>query len=230
MKLGESIKADLAITNAEGQLYAEDQLCEDFSEFSSGALTGEVDDITLAKQAVIYGASMVNDELGFGADDVQPFGGTAYLQILSKAGVKKYRTFFYPKVKAKIPNDSAATKGNTFTIGTAPLSLTVFSPLFGKWRYVKDHATEAAAIAYIETKLGVATWYDVSVQVNGAGAGESATPEGVTAVASGSNFELTITGTVTALYVDGVESKASIADGVFTLSNVTANHKIAVIY
>jgi len=68
------------------------------------------------------------------------------------------------------------------------------------------------------------------VQVNGAGAGEAATPAGVTAVASEGAFELTITGTATALYDNGTDSIASVSAGKYTLASVTANHKIAVIF
>jgi len=230
MELGEAIKADVKIANSEGQLYAGDALCEEISEFSSASIEGEVDDITLAKQAAVYGATMVDGELGFGADDSPPFGGTVYLQVLVKGGVKRFRTFFYPKVKAKVPDDSAATKGSSITFGTDPVKLTVFAPLFGKWRYLKDHASEAAAKAYVDTKLGVATWYAVNVQVNGATTGEGATPSGTTMVASAGAFVLTLTGTVTKLYDNGVDKTTSIAAGVYTVSNITAAHDIAVIF
>ena len=228
-KLGESVKADLAVTNAEGQFYAEDALTEDVSEFSSGAITGEVDELTLAKQATIYGATIVNDELGFASDDTPPFGGTAYSQYLMKSGVKRYRTFFYPKVKAKISNDSSTTKTNSFTFGTEPISLTVFQPLFGKWRYVKDHANLASAQAYIDSKLGIATWYNVNLLVSGASGSEAAVAS-VPAVASGGSFTITITGTITKLYDNGADVTESISSGVYTVSTMAADHNIAAIF
>ena len=233
-KLGESIKADLAVTNAEGQLYADDQICEDISEFSSGALTGEVDELTLAKMSLIYGATIVDGEVGFGATDTPPFGGTAYSQYLSKSGGKRYRTFFYPKVKAKIPNDSASSKTNSFALGTEALNFTVYSPLFGKWRYVKDFtgteaAARAAAQAYIDNKLGIATWYDINLLVSGATTGEGAVLS-APAVASGGSFTVAVSGTITKLYDNGADVTASIADGVYTVSNAAADHNIAAIF
>lgn len=228
-KLGESIKADLKITNAEGQLYADDVLCEDVSEFSSGDITGELDELTLTKQAVLYDATLTDGEMGNGADDSPPFGGTAYSQYLQKSGVKRYRTFFYPKVKAKVPDDSSNTKGSGFTMGTEPVSFKVYPPLFGKWRYVKDHANLAAAQAYIESKLSIATWYDINMLVTGATTGESATLS-APAVASGGTVTVTLTGTVTKLYDNGTDVTASIADHVYTISTVAAAHNIAVIF
>ena len=74
-------------------------------------------------------------------------------------------------------------------------------------------------------------WHAVNVQVNGAGTtGEAATPVGVTYVAAAGSFELTITGTATALYDNGVDLVASIAGAASTLTNVPAAHEIAVIF
>jgi hypothetical protein len=106
----------------------------------------------------------------------------------------------------------------------------IMAPAYGPWYYVKEFTTEAAAKAYIDTKLGVATWYTVEVQVQGDGVGKAGAPVGVTYVANAGTFVLTVTGTATALYDNGVESKSSITGGKYTLSNVTAAHKIALIF
>lgn len=228
--LGQALKADLTIAYAEGQMYADNKLVEDVSEFSSGSIAVETDNLTLPYMSVIYGADLTDDELGNGAEDTPPFGGFGYYQVLMVANVKKYRAFFYPKVKAKMGDETAATKSNSFTLGATPITLTVFKPNFGKWRYVKEFTTEAAAQAYIQTKLSVAVWHPIDVMVSGAGAGEGASPEGVTMVAAAGSFELTITGTCDALYDNGVESKISIVAGKYTLANVVAAHDIAVIF
>lgn len=228
--LGAAVKADLTITNAAGQLYADNQLSEDVSEFASGAIALETDNLTLPTQAAIFGAALVNDELGFGADDVAPFGGFGYYQVLMINGVKKYRAFYYPKVKAKFETETAATKGSAITFGNAAITMTVVKPKFGKWRYVKEFATEEAAKAYVDSKLSVTEWHEINVQVNGASSGQSAAPEGVTMVAGGGSFSLTVNGAATALYDNGEEKEDSIAGGVYTLENVTAAHSIAVIF
>ena len=146
------------------------------------------------------------------------------------SGVKKYRAFFYPKVKAKMGDETASTKAGSFELGATPITLTVFKPSFGKWRYVKEFTTEAAAKAYVQTKLSVATWYAVDVMVTGAGVDEAATPEGVTMVADEGAFEIVLTGTVDVLYDNGVESSASIVAGKYTIASVTAAHDIAVVF
>ncbi len=228
--LGKAVRADLSIQYAEGQLYADNVLAEDVSEFSSGTITTETDNLTIAQMGTIYGADIVDDELGNGDSDTPPFGGIGYYQVLMVNGVKKYRAFYYPKVKAKMGDETSQTKGNSFTLETTAVTFTVYKPEYGKWRYVKEFSAESAAKAYIQNKLNVATWYPVNVQVQGAGVGESATPIGTTMVAAGEDFVLQVSGTPTALYDNGVESKTSISAGKYTVADVAAAHNIAVIF
>lgn len=228
--IGKAVSSSLAITNAEGKLYADNTIAENISEFSSAMLTMEVDNISLENQADLYGATYADNEIQFGATDNAPYGGVGGVQVLSVGNVRKYRAWFFPKARAIVADESDNTKTNSISFGTQPLKLDIQPPTYGPWRYVKEFTTEAAAQAYVDTKLGVAVWHAIDVQVNGAGAGEGATPLGTTYVAAAGEFVLTIAGTVTALYDNGVESKASIVAGVYTLSNVAAAHKIAVIF
>ena len=67
--------------------------------------------------------------------------------------------------------------------------------------------------------------------MQGAQAGtEGVSPAGTIMVADGEDLELTITGTATALYDNGTDSVGSVSGGKYTLDNVTADHKIAVIF
>lgn len=228
--LGKAVSTNLAVKNSEGELYADDQLAEYKSEFSSADLTLEVDNISLANQAKLYGATYAADEIKFAASDTAPYGGIGGYQVVQINGVIKYRAWFFPKARASVPDWSGATKGNSISFGTQPMNLKVLAPNYGPWYYVKEFTTEAAAQAYVDTKLGVAVWHEIDVQVNGAGAGEAATPYGISYVAAAGTFALTITGTATALYDNGADSISSVVAGVYTLSNVAAAHKIAVIF
>ncbi len=228
--VGEAMKADLNVEYAENQQYGDDKLIEDVKEFSSGTLAFETTHLTIPQMGTIYGAEIVDDELGNGPDDTPPYGGFGYIQVLQRGSTKIYRTFYMPKVKAKMGTESSQTKEKSITVSNFPMEFTIFAPLFGKWRYVKDHTTEAAAKAYIDSKLNVAVWHQVDVLVTGAGAEEGATPGGITMVANTTAFVLTIAGTVTKLYDNGVDATLSIAAGAYTLASVTAAHNIAVIF
>jgi len=228
--LGKAVSVNVSVSNAEGEVYADDALAEYISEFSSGELTAEVDNISLENQAKLYGATYVSDEFTLEPTDSAPHGGVGGIQVLLVNNTRKFRAWFFPKVRASMPDWDAATKGSSISFGTQPIKMKIMAPAYGPWYYVKEFTTEAAAKVYIDTKLGVATWYTVEVQANGAGAGEAATPVGVTAVASEGAFELTITGTATALYDNGIDKISDVAAGKYTLASVTANHKIAVIF
>lgn len=228
--VGEAMKADLSVEYAENQQYGDDKLIEDVKEFSSGTVAFETTHLTLPQMGTMYGAAIVDDELANNADDTPPFGGFGYIQVLLRNNVKTYRAFYLPKVKAKMGTETTQTKEKSVTVSNFPMEFTIFAPLYGSWRYVKDFTTEAAAKAYIDSKLNVAVWHQVNTLVTGAGAGEAATPGGITMVANETAFVLTITGTVTALYDNGVDVTASIAAGAYTLASVTAAHDIAVIF
>jgi hypothetical protein len=228
--VAEAVKADLNVEYAEGQQYGDDRLVEDVKEFSSGTIGFETTHLSLPQMGQMYGADMTDDELGQGGDDTPPYGGFGYYQVLLRGNVKTFRAFYYPKLKASMGAESVQTKEKGITISNFPINFTIFQPIFGKWRYVKDFSTEAAAKAYLDTKLNVATWHQINVLVTGAGAGEAAAPTGITMAANATAFVLTITGTVTKLYDNGTDVTASIADGAYTIASVTAAHNIAVIF
>lgn len=228
--VGKAVAANLGITNASGQLYADNKLAEEINEFSNAALTCEADNIDLVWQAELYGEEVVDGEVGDHSSDTAPYIGFGYYQVLLVRNVRKYVAFFYPKAKATLPDDAATSKTNSISIGTSPLNLTIMEPEYGKWRYRKEFVTEAAAQAYIDSKLGVAEWFTVNVQAQGMGANDAVAPLGNCYVSSAGTFELEITGTPTALYDNGVECHADISDGKYTLTNVALDHTIAVIF
>ena len=228
--LGKAVAANLAITRAEGELFADDMLAEYVSEFSSASFTAEADNIDLENQATLYGAEYQNGELGHAQDDTAPYGAIGGYQVLMVHGVRKFRCYVFPKAKASIPDWSGNTKGSSISFGTQPINMRIMSPNFGKWYYLKEFDNEAAAKAYVDTKIGVSEWYNINVQVQSAGVGDSVSPVGISSVASGDDFTLTVTGRPTALYDNGTDEKSSISGGEYTVSNVTADHTIAVIF
>lgn len=158
--VGALVKADLTINLASGELYADDTLKEQLSEFASGAIALETDDMTDSVAQVIYGATAGtgdNGELLFNKGDTPPYGGFGYYKALMRGGAKVYKACYYPKVRAALGNDSAATRGNSITFGTTPTALTVFACNTGDWRVTKEFAgggAEALALSWIREKLG----------------------------------------------------------------------------
>lgn len=154
--IGKLVKADLTVTNASGELYADDALAEKVDMFASGSLALETDDKTDEVHAAIHGAdkdtetSEVTDSDG----DVAPRGGVAYYKVIIRNGVRYFKGVYLPLTKAILGNDSAATKGSSVTFGTSSTTFTVFRCNSGAWRVQKEFTDEAECIAWCDTKLG----------------------------------------------------------------------------
>ncbi len=225
--LGKAVSTGLTVTNAEGELYADDLLAEYVSEFSSAALTAEADNVTLENQAKLYGAAYADGEIKFSSEDTAPYGGIGGYQVIMVGGVKKFRAWFFPKGRASIPDWAGATKGSSISFGTQPIRIKVMAPNYGPWYYVKEFDSESAAKAYIDAKLGVATWYTVEVQRQGSG---TVSPIGKTSVAAGGSLVINVSGSPTKLYDNGTDKTSSIASNKYTISTISADHAVAVIY
>lgn len=172
-QIGALVRADLTVNLASGEIYGDDVLDERIEEFVSGTLSVEVTDLEDEKENVIFGSSLKEDkELVDSTKDTIPYGGLGYLKTLIRGGKKLYRAYFYPKVKAVMGNDNAATKASSITLASSPLSFTIFEPKTGDWRYRKTFNSEAEAKAYIDEKLAVA-----NAQAQTATEGSSATEE-----------------------------------------------------
>lgn len=159
--LGKLVRADLTVTNASGELYADDALAEKVDMFASGSLALDTDDMIAEVYVPVFGAT--KDEGGdTGAvtdkdSDVAPRGGIVYYKVLIRNGIRIYQGVFLPLVKAILGNDTAATKGNSITFGTTSTTFTVFRCNSGAWRIRKEftgETAEAECIKWCEKKLG----------------------------------------------------------------------------
>lgn len=126
--VGKLVKADLTVTNASGELYADDALAEKVDMFASGSLALETDDKTDEVHAAIHGATKdtQSSEVTDSDGDVAPRGGLCYYKVIIRGGVRYFKGVFHPLVKAILGNDSAATKGSSITFGTSATTFTVF--------------------------------------------------------------------------------------------------------
>lgn len=154
--IGKLVKADLTVTNASGELYADDALAEKVDMFASGSLALETDDKTDEVHAAIHGATknQESNEVTDSDGDVAPRCGVAYYKVIIRNGVRYFKGVFLPLAKAILGNDSAATKGSSITFGTSSTTFTVFRCNSGAWRVQKEFTSESECIAWCDTKLG----------------------------------------------------------------------------
>lgn len=154
--LGKLVSANLTVNLASGELYADDILAEQASEFASGSLAMETDDMTDAVAGVIYGATVADGVVTYKSSDTAPYGVLAYYKVLMRSGVKSYQGYCYPRAKAALGNDNAQTKGSSITFQTTQTTFTIMAdPTSGAWRETKSFDTEAAAIAWVKSKVSI---------------------------------------------------------------------------
>lgn len=153
VNIGRLVKADLTVNLASGKLYADDELAESVDEFSSGSVAMETDDMTDDVAAEVYGCTVEEKKVHYKAGDSAPLGGLAYYKVLMRKGVKLFKGYFYPRVKAVLGNDNAATKADSITFGTNSTTFTVFRCNSADWRITEELTTEAAAKAWVKEQL-----------------------------------------------------------------------------
>lgn len=232
--IGKLVSANLTVNLASGELYADDGLAEQLSEFSSGTIAMETDDMSDQVASTVYGCKVEGGVVTSNTNDTAPRGGLAYYKTLMRKGVKYYKGFYYPRVRAALGNDNAQTRGSSITFQTTQTTFTVFADDSGNWRETKTFTDKDSAAAWCEQKTAVSEYYAVNVTVQGAGDGKSVDTLGTYYVAKGEDFVMHVTGyaNLTAVYDNGTDKATAVksASGVYTLANVTANHEIAVIF
>lgn len=155
--VGRLIKADRSIQYASGKLYANDELAESVDEFVSGSIAMETDDLEDEVAVSIYGAEVASKEVHYKAGQTAPIGGLVYYKVLMRNGVKFFKGYYYPRVKAVMGNDTAQTKSDSITFGTESTTFTVFRCKSDDWciTEVFPASEESAVIKWCDSKLGV---------------------------------------------------------------------------
>lgn len=151
---GKAVVANLAVTLASGELYADDGLAEQLSEFASGALSMETDNMEDNDASVIYGVSVTDGVVIYNKEDVAPRGTLGYVKVLMVKGVRKYRAYIYPDAQAAIGNDDGQTRSSNITFQTVKTTFTIFADDDGNWRKTRTFTSLAAALAFVDEICG----------------------------------------------------------------------------
>lgn len=153
--IGEAVKADLTISKAAGKIYGNNALSEATSDFISGTIAMETVDLTDDVASVIFGATVKENTCVYNVNDNPPEGALAYLKTLLRKGKTVYKPYFFPRAKAEMGNDTAATKGESVTFSTAATTWTIMAPASGNWFETTECDTEEEARAWIDEMMGV---------------------------------------------------------------------------
>lgn len=159
--IGKMISADVKFNTAEGELYADDKLAEWAKEVSSVDVTVECDDLSMADQGAILGATYTAAtttdpaKLQFGTGNTQPYGGLDFYQVIMVGGVKKYRVYHFLKVRASVPDETMNTRGSSISFAGKKITFRALAPNYGDLFVVTEHEDESSAVAQIKSYLNI---------------------------------------------------------------------------
>ena len=169
---GHAIEYTISIESTENNpLNGDNRVIEnDVGKFSTGTLSLGTDDLTAAVSKFLLGlkeASVTVEgvtgvtETIYDDDAIAPELGFGIIEMHQKDGVDKYKAVILCRVTMSLPEDTATTKGQsiewqTKTIeGTLQRSEEVSTNYNHPWRREAWFTTEADALAYLKTILGV---------------------------------------------------------------------------
>lgn len=228
--VGKLVSANLTANMANGEQYADDGVAEQASEFISGSIAMETDDMTDQVASVVYGAKVEDGTVIYNKDDLAPLGKLAYYKSMRRNGKNYYKTYLYPQARAAVGNDSAQTKGNSITFQTAQTAFTVFPDENGDWRKTKTFEDQASARAWCAQQCNIADYYTANITVSGGGVDKGVTPSGECYVQESESLVITIQGAPKAAYDNGADISADISGGSYTLENMNADHELIFIF
>lgn len=153
--LGKLVAANLTVNLATGELYADDALDEQLSEFASGSLAMETNDLTDENAAVVYGCKVDEKIVTYNVGDTAPAGKLAYFKSLMRNKVKYYKAILYPCARAALGNDNTQTKGSSITFATTATTFSIMADENGDWRKTQTFSTEEEAKQWINTQCSI---------------------------------------------------------------------------
>ena len=229
--IGKLNKCVITPNYAEGQLDADNTTAEYLNEITDEDIALDVDTLIIANSVRMYGAKLDGNDVVYAKSDVAPYMGYGFYHSEMRNGVVSHIGHFFPKVKASRSARTFDTRGKSISFGVTSIPMKVNYTNTGKIEFESEpFATEEAAYGWVASKLNVSSYFKINTQVQGGSSTKKVDKTGLVFVAAGSAFTLTITGTPTALYDNGADKVSSIANGVYTLASVSADHELTVIF
>jgi hypothetical protein len=153
--LGKLVSANLTVNLASGESYADDALDEQLSEFASGSIAMETNDMTDENASEVYGCKVQDEVVTYNVGDTAPSGKLSYYKSLMRSGKKFFKGIMYPCVRAALGNDNSQTKGSSITFSTTQTTFTVKADDNGDWRKTKTFDKEADAVKWVEEQCSI---------------------------------------------------------------------------
>ena len=158
-------------TPDDNPLYANNGEAEnDSSGASGGTITMTLDRLTLDAAADLYGLQVVETQVTVNGEQATGRGlrytgmeqsapvGVAYIRMNQEDGVRKHEVVLYRRATFSMPSENAQTMGESIEWQTPEISGSVMGMEgdgTNPWYETMVFPTQAAAIAYVESVLGI---------------------------------------------------------------------------
>ena len=162
--LAKAIEHDLTLNNSDPViLYADDGAAESVGGFSSGTLTLNIDELSIADAGLIFGitpetiSTPSGTAVTFDDDMAPPYLGYGVIVPKIKGNSRSWMAVLLTKIKFAIPGETYTTKGETVEFGTPELTATVMRDDTSKhaWRKWAEFSTETAADTWLNSQLSI---------------------------------------------------------------------------
>lgn len=168
--LGKMVDVDVSIDSSDdNNFYADNGIAETDRQFSGGTFTANTDDLSHEVSKAILGLKEqtlgeitgITDtevkELIYDDDQVMPYLGLGFIIKKKVKGIIKWRAVVLTKAMFSVPNDAAATQGESIDWQTDELSATIMRDDTEKhaWKKEATFSTEAQAEAYLNDRLSI---------------------------------------------------------------------------
>lgn len=157
--LGKAIAMTIKSNYAESTLYADDGVAEYNKEFKDADITLGTDTIPISGHNTLFGHTVDTEKEGvtYNSGDAANYVGVGIIQKRVDSGVVSYQATFVYKAKFSDPDDDFETKGENIVYKTPSITGKAVADGTGAWKEKQKFETEALAVAWINTKFGVAT-------------------------------------------------------------------------
>ena len=166
-KVGNLMKANISWNRGDVKLYGDDKLVDKDNSVTSGTLSIDSTYLDRTDRNMLLDISQYNtagtgetQEYALGGES-SPYVGAGYVWKDNLISSKPYIAYWYWKVQFGM-DEEMETKGESTQFNTPTIDGEVFavqpkSDLKNKFRLEADFATEADAIAWLNTKAGITT-------------------------------------------------------------------------
>lgn len=155
VNLGALVALTDNITLAEAKNYGDDELQEYASEFQELVVDAEVTEMANEVASSVFGATITDQQdLEYGSEDAQPYGGLAFYVSKQVKDKKFYQGIYYPKLKASRVGATYNTRGQSITFANGKAHFVGSAGSNGKYQtFSKNFTTAEEAKSWVDGKI-----------------------------------------------------------------------------